>query len=376
MALQESGPISFAQIQNEFGAAPSKNIGAYALQENYGNLNLSLDDGIPPSTSEGIKFSDFYGKRQRIVVDFYSDESASNPFRKNAKTRYGASNGAYVVGRTVLTTSLPSSTSGKRVIIHVNKQFGSEKGDRNYVALKTGTWNSDTDVQVIIGPSGGIYGAGGDGGAGSGYGNSQYFPTNDQSTTLQNITPGQDGRQGTSALGIQYPTRIINQGTIKAGRGGGGGGGAGYGQDYHDISPCSNGRRSPVIGGAGGAGGSGLPAGNGGPASSYLSRLNNKQGGSTTYPKNGTNGSLTVDGSGGERGNAVPSDYSNCGTRIAYGGSGGGVESSGGSGDTGYIGPGSGGQRGYAIIIDSTGSLVDSVSGNIPDGTTVNGTVL
>jgi hypothetical protein len=374
-----SQSISFKQIRDEFGASGSNGtsvqLGAYRISQDVGTdvqklEDLPLDTGVPQSGP--IKASDLQGKRLNVVVDLFSGIPTT---RENVRTKYDAQQ-IVVVGGFKTNTQVPVAGSGSRIIAYVNKQIGSAKGNRNNVALKTGQWGSGAKFDLIIGKSGGLYGAGGDGGAGSGFGNSQFFPGNDSSGTLQNITSGQNGGPGTSALGVQYPTTIINQGTIRAGRGGGGGGGSGYGRDYHDIQDCGNERPSPVIGGGGGAGGSGFPAGSNGSRSTYLSRLANKQGGSTTYAADGTGGSLTQDGQGGARGSATPQDYSRCSTKIAFSGAGGGAEQSGGSGNFAHKSFGSGGQRGYAIIIDSTGSLVDPVSGNVPDGTNVDGTVL
>lgn len=374
MALQPSGPISFSQIANEFGLPPGKNLGAYRISSPpVGSLSsgLPLDDGIPQSGPIG--FSSFYSKRLNVVVDLYS--IPENSTRLIIKNRYEEEDAVTIIGGFKQPTDLPPDGDGKRIIANVNKTIGSAKGNRNYCALRTGSWGTDVDLEIVVGPDGKLYGAGGDGGNGAGYGSPQYFPSNAQSNTFQNISSGGPGGQGTSALGIQYPTTIINQGTIRAGRGGGGGGGSGYGVDFHDISDCTGRRNSPIIGGGGGAGGSGLPSGSGGLRSTYLSRLSNKQGGATVYAENGTSGSLTTNGQGGARGSATPQNYSQCGTRIAYSGRGGDAESSGNSGNISRTGPGDAGQRGYGIIIDSTGSIVSYI-GNSEDGARVDGTVL
>lgn len=373
MALQPSGPISFSQIANEFGLPPGKNLGAYRISSPpVGSLSgLPLDDGIPQSGPIG--FSSFYSKRLNVVVDLYS--VPENSTRLIIKDRYKPDNAVTIIGGFKQPTDLPPNGDGKRIIANVNKTIGSAKGNRNYCALRTGSWGTDVDLEIVVGPNGKLYGAGGDGGNGAGFGSPQFFPNNSQSGTFQNISSGGPGGQGTSGLGIQYPTTIINQGTIRAGRGGGGGGGSGYGSDLHDVSPCENRRNSPIIGGGGGAGGSGLPSGSGGLRSTYLSRLANKQGGATVYAGDGTAASLTTDGQGGAGGSATPQDYAQCSTRIAYSGGGGGAESSGGFGNISRTGPGPGGQRGYGIIIDSSGSIVSYI-GNSEDGGTVNGTVL
>jgi hypothetical protein len=352
MALQSSGPISFSEIANEFGSPIGNNIGAYRISPTIGSLqNIPLDTEIPQTGQ--ISFSNFYGKKLNMVVDLYDIPQDST--RLDAKNRYD-NNFVTVVGGF---KGKPLTSSGSKVYINVNKRIGSLKGNRNYVALKTGFWDSNTELIISVGSQGGIYGAGGNGGNGGGTGN------------------GTNGTDGTSALGIQYPSKVINQGVIKGGRGGGGGGAAGAGREFYDIQDCKGGvGDSPRIGGGGGAGGSGIPGGNGGSPSTYSYRLPNKGGGSRTFAVAGTGGTFNTDGNGGARGNIVPQDYPSCTTRIGYSGAGGSIESSGGSGDQPYTSPGAGGQRGYAIIIDSTGSLVEPVSGNALQGSTINGTSL
>ncbi len=299
--------------------------------------------------------------------------------RKNIKTRYGENspNTTIVVGGF---KSKPTSdnVTGK-VIAFANQTIGSEKTGRNYCALRTGTWGTDVNLEIVVGANGKIIGSGGDGGNGGSFGANpnRYYPNNNQSETAFNIgnIPGGNGRDGSSALGIEYPTKVINGGVLRAGRGGGGGGGSGSGVDLHDTSPCSNLRTSPLIGGGGGAGGSGIPAGIGGQFGDYLSRLNNKRGGSTTMPTSGTAASTTVDGQGGLGGSATPQDGDGgCGRKTATSGAGGAAESNGGDGDDVYTSRGLGGQRGRGIVISPTGSLI-SISGNAVDGDTANETV-
>jgi hypothetical protein len=351
MALQGSGSISFSQIANEFGTPPGRNLGAYRVSENVGSLsNLALDDGIPKSGT--IRFSNFYGKRLNIVVDLHS--IAQDSTRRNARNRYN-NNFVRVIGGF---RSRPTNSSGTKVYINVNRRIGSAKGNRNFVALTTGSWDSNTQLITVVGPNGSLMGAGGDGGSGAG------------------ASAGTSGTDGTSALGLQYATSIINQGFIFGGRGGGGGGGSGAGREFSNIQDCS-GRNdsSPRIGGGGGAGGRGFPPGIGGSRSTYVSRLSNKQGGQTSFAGNGTSGTVDTNGSGGIGGSARPQDGSQCGAQTAFSGAGGNIEQSGQSGNKPYAGAGGGGQRGYSIIIGSGGSLI-SISGNAPLGSIVSGSVL
>jgi hypothetical protein len=348
MALPASGSISFSQISNEFGLPSGRNLGAYRVSQNVGTLgNLPLDTGIPSSGT--IRFSDFRGKRLNMVVDLFNIPQDSN--RRNARNRYNSStNNVIVIGGF---RSRPSNSSGTKVYINVNKRIGSDKGGRNNVALRTGSWDNNTQLITVIGPNGSLMGAGGDGGAGGG------IPGN----------AGQGG-QGSSALGIEYPTTITNQGFIFGGRGGGGGGAGGWGWTFADTQDGCEGRQDQTlrIGGGGGAGGRGFPAGNGG-ARNTGSAL--RSGAGANFAGSGSSGTVDSNGSGGGGGSTSGGNGCN---RHAFSGGGGNIESGGGGGNVSYGGGGSGGQRGYAIIIGSGGSII-SYSGNSADGDTVNGTV-
>ena len=324
MALQASGSISAKNIRDEFGQTTNISFGAYRVSQTVGSLaNLPLDTGIPQSGS--ISFSDFYSKRLNIVVDFHSGGTVT---RQTARARYDNNNVTVIGGF----KTRPSSGAGSRVIINVNKNIGSAQGNINNVALRTGSWESNTNLEIVVGPAGTIIGAGGNGGTG----------------TTGN---GGSGTPGTSALGIQYTTTIINQGLIFGGRGGGGGGGgATFRRCGKNQRGCKGGSTSTLTGG-GGAGGQGFPGGTGG-----------------TGGNAGSSGTIDSNGSGGagQFGQGSSAGYS--GTS----GAGGSIESSGGSGSPGS-GGGSGGSRGYAIIVSPGASAPYSGSGTL-DGSTVTGT--
>jgi hypothetical protein len=363
MALQASGnPISFSQISNEFGLPPSRNLGAYRISQTVGTLsNLPLDTGIPQSGT--IRFSNFYSKRLNVVVDFHS--ITNNSTRLIIRSRYNQTGGVNVVGG--LKSDLPADGAGKRIIANVNKRIGSEKTGRNYCALRTGAWGTDVNLEIVIGSSGELIGAGGNGGAGGG------------------INGGSAGGGGTgsSALGLQYPTRVINGGNIISGKGGGGGGAGAYGQEVNSQRRCRTDQTQPRIGGAGGAGGRGLPAGGGGSANEQWSRLSNKQAGSRTFATAGTAGSVLSSGGGGSSGVIVPQDNFSCANRQAISGAGGGSGSSGANGRRTRPGvdeianassPGGGGTNGYAIIESTAGNLI-SFTGTAVNGNNVTSTV-
>ena len=251
MAIKASGnPLSFSEIEAEFGQNNDRDLGEYRVSQTVGALsNQPLDTGIPQSGE--IKFSDFYSKRLNVIVD-YHDTAANNP--ADAKSKYtqaatvtGRSNGNWtVIGQF---KNPPSNTGGTKTRIHVNKNIGSAKGSVSHCAVRTSSnWDSGTVLSVEIGASGKIIGAGGDGGAGG-----------------NGSTPnGGNGTDGTSALGIQYEgTSIFNNGDIIAGGGGGGGGG------YRKVEREENwGGPVYAANGGGGGGGQGLPNGTGGAVGS------------------------------------------------------------------------------------------------------------
>ena len=212
-------PLSFSELENEFGNNSSRSMGGYRMRDlNIGDLSevsLSRDGSGPnannriPVDDEAISFSHFFSSKQNIIIDFYTN----NQNRINAKTdKYNSSNsnGRYVVVGAV-NNAKPSSTSGKKVIIHVNRTIGSEKNNTTHCALRTGTWDNGTELLVEVGSAGFITGAGGNGGNSNRQGN------------------GNGGAVGSSALGIQYNGATVQTtgGKIYAGFGGGGAGGAG-----------------------------------------------------------------------------------------------------------------------------------------------------
>ena len=261
MALQSSGnSISFQNIIDEFGENDTKSMGEYRVSQTVGGLlNQPLDTGIPQSGP--IKFSEFYSKRLNVVIDYHSGSQENRP--NDAMTKYdqaadegtvGTSDGNWtVIGGF---RNPPTNTSGTKSRIHVNKTIGSSKSSINHCAVRTGSdWESGTVLTVEVGPSGKIYGAGGNGGEGG---------TGESEGAGNGKRNGEAGSDGSSALGIQYSgTSIINNGEITAGYGGGGGGG------YRKVER-EEWFSGPVYqaGGGGGGGGQGLPSGLGGAGAS------------------------------------------------------------------------------------------------------------
>ena len=294
MTIKASGnPLAFTEIEAEFGGTPGRSFGKYRRDDpaftnkspsGSSLSNLPLDTGIPASGE--IKFSQFYGKKLNMVIDYYADvqnlnkEAAGNNTMAATWRYQNQQERVKVVGgfRSRPLGSVSANYAfttgdwqgGKKIIVNVNQTVGGRKdGVRSDVALRTGNWPSGTELQIDVGPSGFLTGSGGDGGAGGSY-------------------DGGNGGTGTSALGVEYPATINNNGVIRCGYGGGGGG-AGAANDPSDKSTTDFGRS-----GAGGGGGAGLPAGNGGAAGT--SGFNGPE------PINGgpgNNGTLTAGGAGG-----------------------------------------------------------------------------
>jgi len=344
MALQASGQIKYSEIIAEFGTPNSGGIGEYRISENVGSLsNLPLDTGVPQSGQ--IKFSDFYSKKLNQVVDLYSIGNSTS--RQNAKDRWNNGN-VHIVGSTKTGKTQPPDTVEDRVIINVNATIRSVKGTQTHCALRTGTWDSNTTLEIEIGTSGKLYGSGGDGGTGG----------------SANETAGTDGQTGSSALGIQYPCTINNLGVIQSGYGGGGGGG---GNTRTTGGGKKGGATTNGSSGGGGGGGAGLPAGNAGDVQTPLSQGDGSAGSA------GGVGTLSGQASGGAGGSeAGAGGDSSLVDNTATKADDGGVYLD-GNGNQQSADGGTGGDNGYAIITNQ-GSAPSLTGGGSLTGRTITST--
>jgi hypothetical protein len=312
MPTPSSGTIRFTDISNEFGIPSGRNLGAYRISQTVGTLsNLPLDVNIPQSGT--IKFSDFYNKRLNVVVNYTNIPDSST--RLNARSSYNANSNIVVIGGF---RGRPSTPENIRVLINLNTRVGSSKGSITNVAVRTGNWTSSSGsalstVRLELGSSSRIYGAGGDGGNAN----------------------GGNGTGGTSAIGIEYPTTVINRGRIQRG---GGGGGAGAFRQYSVRVGKKRSVPSYSTGGGGG-GGAGFPFANGGAS----------VGGAYGFGSNGSagaGGNYETAGAGGAGG-----------TQAGSGGSGGQFGSGSNGGSTANQSGGIGGSSGFAFVISSSGSI-------------------
>ena len=324
MALVGSGnSISFKDIQTEFGRPSDGKFGNYRITETHGGKDFPLDNDIP--TSGEIKFSDFYSAKLNIVVDFYTEDLE----RQNIKTRFGDSDKIKVIGPR---DGKPESTSGKKIIAHVNKLVsasGQSKIDgRLSCSLMTGEWDPNTDLVINVGSAGTIIGAGGDGGRGS-EGAGDFFA----------------GKDGTSAIGINttQTVSIINNGLISCGFGGGGGGKGGS----KVVSTGKKSSATAVSSGGGGGGGAGSPVGLGGEKGTGATR------GSDGKP--GDDGEIDDGGAGGLGGNTDDAT-------TLHGGQGGDSAVSATAGDNSG---GAAGNNGFLIVTigDSAPDITGSKNG-------------
>ena len=306
-----SGQISAQDIKNEFGeVSGTVPLCSYRIQEQRGELNLNIGDGVPGSGS--ISFDNMRNKRLNIVVDYYADNAnlnraANGANTMNARYRYENQNErVHVIGGL---KPKPSNTSPHRVRIHVHQTLGGAKGGQSVCALRTGSFNPGTSLIVDVGSNGRIYGGGGDGGEGG-----------------NDMDAGNPGQDGASGLGIDYNGTTVNVasgGLIRCGFGGGGGGGGGRQVDKGSDRKA---------GGGGGGGGQGYPGGSGGD-----------RGRTHVDGADGTAGDLTEAGEGGGGGNNGNQAYGGAG------GEGGGQGEAADAGQGGNHGSGAGGNEGSAI---------------------------
>ena len=350
--------LAFSEIAGEFGNPVDNKLGNYrnttTKSGGWDLGTLPFDNGIP--TSGAIKFSDFFGKQLNVVVKCYGSTSVCPDYHVNAKSQWD-NDEVVVVGE-----RRDKKIGGSKVIIHVNKEIGSESGgyggtaaaketERGKCALRTGTgWSLTSKMQIDLGDSAKLRGAGGAGGRGNN-------PADNAGDVIH-------GREGTSGLGIQHGSStnktVINVNSsaiIRAGYGGGGGGGGAY---FHE----GKGKGGHPYPGGGGGGGAGWPVGAGGAKGQGVF-------GDGADADAGSDGTKTAGGAGG--------DTANAGAK--RGGDGGDVdgnsESGGnGSGSAGQSSGGSGGGNGTALrSTGASNTYTLNNSGTMTGGTKNSGDV-
>ena len=297
MPLPSSGPLSFSDLQSQFGGSNPISFSEYYRGAGF-VTNTGVNNSIP--TSGVIALNNFYDTYGRVPISVSIASSTSN---YNAYANRG---GAYIPGVSDLTYTINSGV----VVSSVNTSSTAFIVNTSFLA---------TDTVAIIN-NGTITGAGGGGGAG-GIGNSQA------------PQPGSPGGGGGPALLAQRAVSVTNNGTIAGGGGGGGGGGASY----------YSGKEDDAKGGAGGGGGAGTVAGAGGAGGPAFGQELNQPGTA------GSGGTATTGGTTGIPGGGTG------GNRSGFGGSGGSLGVAGASGQPGNTNSanapgGAGGAAGFYIV--------------------------
>jgi hypothetical protein len=303
MAIPGPGTaISMNTIATEFGGTVP-----HSLSEYYrgGGLvpNVPVNAAIP--TTGQIAMGNFYGASNRTSV---SIPIATNSFNYDVYTNRGPT---YVAG-----------TSDITVTVNPGVTIGSTSTGTYALLIPSAFSPTDTVTIVNNGLIQGMGGAAGNGG-------SAFAPI------PTNVTVGGTGSTGGSAIYVNRPVTITNNGTVASGGGGGGGGGAGttnvLGQRY-----------SAGGGGGGGAGTNGGALGSAGAAPA----------GGSSLGAPGAAGTSPAGGGGGAGGNGVANLFGGAG------GAGGGRGAAGATGGTAtYTAPGatlraggSGGAAGNYIV--------------------------
>ena len=287
MAIPGPGTaISINTIATEFGGTVP-----HSLSEYYrgGGLVPNTPGNAAIPTSGQIALGDFYGSANRTQVALTIAADTLNYDVYTNRTP------GYVAGSTDLTVTVNAGVTVGSATVPA------------YAMLVPSAFSPADTVTIIN--NGVIQGMGGTGGAGASVG-------------AVGVYPGGVGNAGGSALYVNRPTIVTNNGTVA---GGGGGGGAGGGKKVQ-VNPML----IAASGGGGGGGGSGRNGGVGGA------------GGGTAAP-----GNPRISGSPGRTGTSPA----------------GGAGGAGGSPPAGYVIGGTGGTGGGRGAVGATGGSSTSPSG-------------
>jgi len=309
--------ISMNTIATEFGGTVPHSLNEY--YRGGGRVpNTPTNAAIP--TSGTISMGNFYGSSSRVPVSL---TIASNTNNYDVYTNRGP---GYIAGVTDLVLTInPGVTVGSTTV-------------PAYALLVPSSFNPGDTVRIVN--NGLIQGMGGTGGAGGTAPGPAGVPLN----TAGN--PGSAGSGAGSAVYVNRPTIITNNGTIAGGGGGGGGGGG-----LRSYSKAWWGG----YGGGGGGGGAGTSGGGGG-------------GGGAAGPGPGLNSGPGFSGNAGTSpagGSGGPSRVNPGWTPLASGagGAGGGRGAAGSAGAAGFTGPFPNG-NGYSGTGGSGGAAGNYIVGN------------
>lgn len=313
MPLPSSGPISFSDIQSQFGGANPISLSEYYRGGGF-VTDTPVNNTIP--TSGAISVGNFYNTYGRVPISITISADTTD------YDAYANRTGGYIPGVSDLTYTINNGVS-----------VGATSTSNIAFLISSSFLSTDT---ITIVNNGRITGAGGNGGRGS-----------DQRPGGVGASPG--GAGGT-ALSVARAITVTNNGTVAGGGGGGGGGGGSY---Y-----SRNAKSDDNIAGGGGGGGAGYVAGSGASGGIAAGQENNYNGNA------GAGGTLTAGGGGGS------TSGGGYGPPTSYGGAGGGPGVAGTAGVNGQIGSagGAGGAAGFYAVGNSnitwavTGTRLGQVS--------------
>lgn len=254
MALPSSGPLTFVNIQTEFGGTNPIGLNEYYRGGPY--VPVSSNTTTIPSSGT-IAANNFYGTSKRIDIPL----SISSPtYNYDVYTNRGPS---YVAGVSDITVTVsPGVTVG-------STSTGA------YAMLVPSSFSPGDTVTVVN--NGVIQGRGGNGGNGAG-----------------SLATAPSGGGGGNALYVNRPVTIQNNSVIAGGGGGGGGGG------YYQPD-----KGGPTAGGGGG-GGAGFDGGSGGGGAANGSPGSSASGGGGGgVPPGGTGGTGGGRGASGSNGQTI-----------------------------------------------------------------------
>lgn len=279
MALQTTGPISFSQIQDEFGGDNPISLGEYYRGGGFVPNGPTQNANI--STAGAISLGAFLGSINKFLLNIVSNQT-------NVNLRSAAINAGW------------DGNSPLQVVINQGVVISGNTAGNSTAAL---TINGSFPNGVTLVNKGEIRGRGGRGGNGATGGTNQ-------------TNPPTGGGKGGRALIVSVPVKISNQGVIGAGGGGGGGGRllsiyVNKTTTHHYAGGGGGGGQSSNINSSGGtgyrSGGTGTLAsyGGGGAGAPYANvRAGNGGRGGSTGASGATGGASTAGGPAGASGGA------------------------------------------------------------------------
>lgn len=217
MAIPTTGPISFSDLQSEFGGANPISLGEYYNSGSYVPATPNSDQNSAIPTSGKLQISKFLGSSKNAVVSYeIIGGGGGGGYGKEAGTGSG-SGGAGGLSRIVLNgTTITTAAGGSGGLNGQYNGVGHQywwvgaQGENSYYGS-----GGSAGVEHGAGGAASGYGAGG-GSAGGDYGNNSYD---------NNGAPGHRGLAGVRTTGLitmQYGLQLAV--TIGAGGAGGTGG--------------------------------------------------------------------------------------------------------------------------------------------------------